>query len=83
LELDVSRLFGNSSRSLFRWIQRFKWKRSALNKQTIIQRRRRREDNNKMVPRGMEFGYVDWIHVAQENFQWRGLVIMILKLLVL
>jgi hypothetical protein len=36
--------------------------------------RRRREDNIKMYLRGIKWGGMDWIDLAQDRDQWRALV---------
>jgi hypothetical protein len=43
-------------------------------------RRRRWEDNIKMDLREMEFGDVDWIHLAQDRDRWRALVNTVMNL---
>jgi hypothetical protein len=42
--------------------------------------RRRCEDNIKMDLRGIGFGDVDWINLAQDRDRWRALVNMIMNL---
>jgi hypothetical protein len=42
--------------------------------------RRRWEDNIKMDLREMGFGYVDWIHWAQDRDRWQALVNTVMKL---
>jgi hypothetical protein len=42
--------------------------------------RRRWEDNKKMDLRGIGFGDVDWIHLAQERDRWRAVVNAVMSL---
>jgi hypothetical protein len=42
--------------------------------------RRRWEDNIKMDLREIGFGYVDWIHLAQDRYSWRALVNTVMNL---
>jgi hypothetical protein len=42
--------------------------------------RRRWEDNIKMDLREIGFGYVDWIHWAQDRDRWRALVNTVMNL---
>jgi hypothetical protein len=42
--------------------------------------RRRWEDNIKMDLREIGFGYVDWIHLAQDRDRWQDLVNMVMNL---
>jgi hypothetical protein len=42
--------------------------------------RRRWEDNSKMDLREIGFGYVDWIHWAQDRDRWRALVNTVMNL---
>jgi hypothetical protein len=42
--------------------------------------RRRWEDNIKMDLREIEFGDVDWIHLAQDRDRWRALVNTVMNL---
>jgi hypothetical protein len=42
--------------------------------------RRRWEDNIKMDLRGIGFGDVDWIHLAQNGDRWRALVNTVINL---
>jgi hypothetical protein len=42
--------------------------------------RRRWEDNIKMDIREIEFGDVDWIHLAQDRDRWRALVNTVMSL---
>jgi hypothetical protein len=42
--------------------------------------RRRWEDNIKMDLRGIGFGDVDWIHLAQDSDMWRALVNTVMNL---
>jgi hypothetical protein len=41
---------------------------------------RRWEDNLKMDLREIEFGDVDWIHLAQDRNRWRALVNTVMNL---
>jgi hypothetical protein len=42
--------------------------------------RRRWEDNIKIELREIEFGYVDWIHWAQDRDRWRALMNTVMNL---
>jgi hypothetical protein len=42
--------------------------------------RRRWEDNIKIDLREIGFGYVDWIHLAQDRDRWRALVNTVMNL---
>jgi hypothetical protein len=42
--------------------------------------RRRWEDNIKIDLRGIGFGDVDWIHLAQDRDRWRALVNTVINL---
>jgi hypothetical protein len=42
--------------------------------------RRRWEDNIKMDLREIGFGYVDWIHWAQDRHRWRAYVDAVMNL---
>jgi hypothetical protein len=42
--------------------------------------RRRWEDNIKMVLRGVGWGGVDWIDLAQDRDRWRGLVYTVMNI---
>jgi hypothetical protein len=42
--------------------------------------RRRWEENIKMDLRQTGFGYVDWIHLAQDRDRWRALVNTVMNL---
>jgi hypothetical protein len=42
--------------------------------------RHRCEDNIKMDLKGVEFGSVDWIELAQDRDRWRALVTAVMNL---
>jgi hypothetical protein len=52
-------------------------------KETLGRLRRRLKDNIKIDFKVMDLLGVDWIHLAVERAQWRGLVDMVMKLLFL
>jgi hypothetical protein len=48
---------------------------------TLLGRPRRRwEENIKIYLRQIEFGGMDWIHIAQDRDQWRAVVDMVMNL---
>jgi hypothetical protein len=47
---------------------------SLEGKRSVERPSRRWEDNIKMEVRKIEFGSMDWIHLAQDKDQWRALV---------
>jgi hypothetical protein len=46
----------------------------------LVRSRRRWEDNIKMHLREIEWGGVDWIHLAQDRDEWRALVNTVMNL---
>jgi hypothetical protein len=52
-------------------------------KRPLRRPRRRWEDNIKMVSRGIAWGDMDWIDLAQDREQWWALVNIVMNLPVL
>jgi hypothetical protein len=59
------------------------WLKKLEGKRPLGRPRRRWEDGNRMEVRGMEWGSVEWIQLAQDRNRWRVLVNMVMKLQIL
>jgi hypothetical protein len=58
--------------------QHFGWE--AWREEPLGRPRRRWKDNINMDLREIEFGDVDWIHLAQDRDRWRALVNTVMNL---
>jgi len=54
--------------------------RKLEGKRLLRKHRSRWEDNNRMNLREVEWEGVDWMHLAQDRDQWRGVVNMVMNL---
>jgi hypothetical protein len=61
-----------------KYVQNFGWRN--LKGRELGSPKRRWEDNIRMDLRVIEWGGVDWKHLAQHRYKWRGLVNTVMNL---